>query len=375
MKNNQKSKKKYEKNNKKRTVKKNVKLNNVNVNKKKTKINRVTIKKYRGGLQSFSSFQNKKMAMQQQQQQQQPQQQQQQQPSTFDTVSKNALAVTEQIGSTAYATAKGAVSVGEEAASSVIKTGKIMFSRGVLPEDAEKKLIESIESNITRVFVDNSYKFETIINKSLSSLLENPSSKEVFNEKFKTTLDQMIHDSELNENFKNKIENKILDPVGEYIHNQIVGIDPSVTKESILKQIKHVGVPSQELNGATSMETSLSPFSSIPENPPESIGEILDISEEKQPVSIEAEDINEDKPLLIESEEEEILETYPSPNVSSVPSGTPIQPISVKTIDNESVENISTPINDIPTSVKINEPSENFSNGTVKNEIYSTINK
>ena len=157
------------------------------------------------------------------------------------TIGSMGVSAAKKIGSLSYDAGKASIGVANQIGEKAVDTGKTI-KEAVTNKDYSlfegRPLYEKICGNISRLFIMNSHKFESTINVAIKKLFESDTIKERFNNVFKEAIDEMVDDNIMKVRINNNIENKILDPVSEYIHNQLVGIDPNMTKERILTVLK-----------------------------------------------------------------------------------------------------------------------------------------
>ena len=186
------------------------------------------------------------------------------------TIGSMGVSAAKKIGSLSYDAGKASIGVAKKIGEKAVYTGKTI-KEDVINKDYSlfegRPLYEKICGNISRLFIMNSHKFESTINVKIKELFESDTIKERFNNVFKEMVDEMVDDNIMKVRINNNIENKILDPVSEYIHNQLVGIDPNMTKERILTVLKNY--PNSENNimtpfgiGANIAKSTIEPLSS-----------------------------------------------------------------------------------------------------------------
>jgi hypothetical protein len=128
---------------------------------------------------------------------------------------------------------------------------------GALPDDLQRKLFESICSNMNNLFVKNSANFQSTINVGLKSLLETEDIKGQFQTAVVSMFDSFAKDEATKRLMNDKIEAQILTSVANHIQSKL----PSDIRASV-DDIKNIIMKYPEV-----MSKMSSPSSSPPANP------------------------------------------------------------------------------------------------------------
>ena len=122
------------------------------------------------------------------------------------------------------------------------------FNGGTLPDDLQRKMYESICSNMNNLFIQNSNKFESTVNSAIQSLFDTDVVKEKFKLVLFEAIDSFAKDPEISAQMNDKIEGKILDSVANHIQSKLAGSDVSISADEIKKIIGNYPAIMRQIN-------------------------------------------------------------------------------------------------------------------------------